>query len=227
MIAGHYARRIPGSSFGIRWPPPPVPRRESATSRRCAADPAPQPSRPGIPRPTSTVFWNRADSAFSTFPDSLLPAMPPWRARNRCSVSLRMPASVPSVPADETDGARPTMGYPCFSASAAPGPASSPAGARIALDAHYAIPGRQDQFHGRFLSLGQRAPVKPHITARPRTAPYPRTGHGTPGSAPNGLTTSDLTTACTLHATVHDVLPEFLLRMNHDTHTGKPSTNSA
>ena len=67
---------------------------------------------------TSTDLENFPRNAFAPFFVSRPSATPAFRARNRCSVSLSMPASAASVLTAEADGASPIIVYPFFSASA-------------------------------------------------------------------------------------------------------------
>ena len=67
---------------------------------------------------TRTDFENFPRSAFAPFFVSRPSATPPWRARNRCSVSLSIPASAASVLTAEVEGASPIISKPFFSASA-------------------------------------------------------------------------------------------------------------
>ena len=67
---------------------------------------------------TRTDFENAARMVFAPLPVRRPSAIPAFRARNRCSVSLSMPASAASVLTAEADGASPISRYPFFSASA-------------------------------------------------------------------------------------------------------------
>ena len=58
---------------------------------------------------TRTVLENASRMSLAPFSVSLPSATPALRARNRCSVSLLIPASVPSVFAAEADGASPII----------------------------------------------------------------------------------------------------------------------